>query len=220
MRADPLLCSLLIRIIAVIEYHHLHIAKNVFHWIIIWACFGQADPVQFQLSHRVPSDSRFARVRTVLIQSEPHVFGLIPTTHLLHKMAYVFGTLAIQVFPSHLPRAFIVEQEQIELPASLLTKRQHQALFARVAASTVGFDEDRFDIKEQQDSVFWKMLSNQTDSAQNRLPLGVIADDFAPDSAKVESPFLSNRRRCSWLMAFTTRCLSRYWRSFSTDQRP
>src|ERR687887_1317637 len=199
MRADPLLCSLLIRISAVIEYHHLHIAKNVFHWIIIWACFGQADPVQFQLSHRVPSDSRFAGVRTVLIQSEPHVFGFIPTTHLLHKM---------------------VEQEQIELLASLLTKRQHQALFARVAASTVGFDEDRFDIKEQQDSVFWKMLSNQTDSAQNRLPLGVIADDFAPDSAKVESPFLSNRRRCLWLMASTTRCLSRYWRSFSTDQRP
>src|ERR687888_1129117 len=147
MRTDPRLCSLLIRIVAVIEYHHLHIAKNVFHWIIIWACFGQADPVQFQLSHRVPSDSRFARVRTVLIQSEPHVFGFIPTMHLLHKMAYVFGTLAIQVFLSHLPHAFIVEQEQIELPASLLTKRQHQALFARVAASTVGFDEDKFDTR-------------------------------------------------------------------------
>src|SRR5919202_6944659 len=172
MRADPLLCSLLIRISAVIEYHHLHIAKNVFHWIIIWACFGQADPVQFQLSHRVPSDSRFARVRTVLIQSEPHVFGFIPTTHLLHKMAYVFGTLAIQVFPSHLPRAFIVEQEQLDLPASLLTKRQHQALFARIATSTVGFDEDRFDIKEQQDSVFWKMLFESNGFGPKSLAFG------------------------------------------------
>lgn len=220
MRTDPFFGSLLMRIVAVVQDHHLHIAEDGFDRVVIWTSLGQTDPVQVQFSHHSPSRSRFARMRPVLIQGDPDRLIWIPSADLSHKPADIHRTLSRKVGPSDSPVEGIVDHKQIEPAARLLRPRQDQLLFQRVAASTVGFDKDGFDVKKQQHAVPRKMPENQANSTQNRASLRIIADDFAPDSTQMESPFFNTRRRCSRLMALTTRRFSRYWRSFVADHRP
>ncbi len=209
MCADAFLGSLNISIVSVVQNHHLHITKECFHGIIVRTSLGQTNPVQLQLSHHSPRNPRLTRMRSVLIQGNPHHLLRIPPAHLAQETTDILRTLARQVRPAGACAAHIVEGKQIELSASLLWARQYQALGRSIAESPVGFDEDWFDIEEQQHSLARKMAPNQANSAQNGPPAGIIAYDLAPDSTKVEAPFLSGRRRCSRLMTLTTQCLPR-----------
>lgn len=207
MRTDPFLCGLRICVITVVENHHLNITEDRLHRIIVRASLRQACPVHLQFTHHAPRQAGFARVCSILIQSDPYLLVRIPPAHLAHELTDILRTLACKICPASTSTAFIVNRKQVELPARLLSARQDQALGRSISASAVGFDDDRFDIKEQQYPVAWEMPPKQADAPQNRPPAGVITYDLAPDAAQAEAPFFSNRRRCSRLMAFSRRCL-------------
>lgn len=53
MRANAMLSGFFIWVIAVIEDHKLDVAKDVLHRIIVGTAFGQADPMQLQITHHL-----------------------------------------------------------------------------------------------------------------------------------------------------------------------
>ena len=154
MRCDPLLCRLRIGVIAVVENHLLDVAEDGLHRVIVRAPLGQAHPVQPQPPHLAPRPARDARVRAVLVESDPHGPGRVPAAYLPHKEADVLATLARQVAPAGAPAANVVEQEEVELATRPLLLRQHQPLRGSPAPPAVGFDKDRLDIEEEQHAPF------------------------------------------------------------------
>ena len=64
------------------------------------------------------------------------------------------------------------------------------------------------------------MPINKPYSMEDRCALRIIANEFAFNSPKSQSPFFSNRHKCTWLISFTILFLIKYSRSLLNDQRP
>ena len=53
MRTDSMLSGFCIWIIAIIQDHELDVAEDVLNRIIVGAAFGQANPMQLQITHHL-----------------------------------------------------------------------------------------------------------------------------------------------------------------------
>lgn len=80
MSTNPTLSAFGIRVIAVVQDHELYVTKDGLNWVIIGAAFGQADPVQLQLTHNLTGLAGFAGMSTILIKSHPNGSVRIPRT--------------------------------------------------------------------------------------------------------------------------------------------
>lgn len=67
-----MLCKFGIGIIAIIQDHQLDVTEDGFNRVVIWAAFGQTDPMKVQFTHDLASEPRLARMGTVLVQDDPH----------------------------------------------------------------------------------------------------------------------------------------------------
>lgn len=103
--------------------------------------------------------------------------------------------------------ADVVSQKEVELAAGRLLFRQDEFVLTRPAASTVGFNKDWLDIKEEQHSGAGQAPPNPAQTAQNGEALRVVADEFAPDAGEVDAPFFNHWRTVSRLTRRTTRSL-------------
>jgi hypothetical protein len=72
MGTNSMLCNFGIGIIAVVQDHELDVTEDRFNRVVIGAAFGQADPMEVQLTHDLASEPRLARMGTVLVQDDPH----------------------------------------------------------------------------------------------------------------------------------------------------
>lgn len=191
MYTDAVLCGFGLWVIAVIENHELNVAEDVFHGIVVGTAFGEADPVQLEFAHHAAGPPGFTRMGRVLIQHHPQRHVGIPAPHLPHKLTDVLRTFAWQKHPMHLAIERVIAGEEIEPPARFLVARQDEAFGRRVAAATIGFDGDGFDIEKQQAPMSWQMPKNPANPGQNGGPLRVLANKFALDPAKANIVFLA-----------------------------
>ena len=53
MRTNSMLSGFFTWVIAVIEDHELDVAEDILNRIIVWTAFGQADPMQLQITHHL-----------------------------------------------------------------------------------------------------------------------------------------------------------------------
>jgi hypothetical protein len=189
--AKPGLSGMGIRVMAVIQDHQLHIAKDGFYRVVIWAAFGQTDPVQVQLPHHSPRSTRFDRVSTVLVQRDPHWLVGIPAAYLSHELTHLLGAFARQHHPMHLATDRIVADEQVEEPACFLSAGQHQSLGRGIAPAAIGFHRNRLDIEKQQPATRRQMLENPADPGQAGGSLRILADELALDAPQMNIVFLA-----------------------------
>lgn len=206
MRTDASLSGASVGIVTVIQNHRLNITEKGFHWIVIWTPFRQGNPMQLKRPHGLLGLPCFAGMRPVLIEGDTDIVARIPAAHTPHELADLCGAFAWQERPVCAPTVDLIEEEEIELAPCLLLTRQHELFGRRVSAPPIGFDGNDLDVKEQQPALPWPMAPQQPNTAQNRTTLGISAEQFALDSAKMQPPFLSIRRRCSRLMALRRRC--------------
>jgi hypothetical protein len=100
----------------------------------------------------------------------------------------------------------LVEQVEVETPSSLLVPLQHQAFFVSgVTSAAIRLDGDRLDIEEGEDGAPGPLPPPRPQTVQDHRPIGVVTEEFALDAAQSVPPFFSTRRRCSRLIAPTTR---------------
>lgn len=78
---------------AVVQDHKLDVTEDVLHWVIIGTTFGQADPMELQIPHRLAGLARFARMRTILIQRHPNRGIRIPLSQAAHELLDIGRTL-------------------------------------------------------------------------------------------------------------------------------
>jgi hypothetical protein len=83
MSTNPVLGAFGIRVIAVIQDHKLDVAENGFHRVIVRTTFGQANPVQVEVTHDLTGLARFTRMSTILIESHPDGDVRIPMTEVV-----------------------------------------------------------------------------------------------------------------------------------------
>jgi len=127
MDTDSSLRRWRIRVIAIVQDHQLHIAKQSLHGIVIWTCLGQTDPVQLQFPHHATRLAGFARMGAILIQNYPDFLGGIPLPHAAHETTNMFRIFAGVKSPADASLSHIIQRKQVEKTARLLTPLQHQA---------------------------------------------------------------------------------------------
>lgn len=125
MSANPTLCNLTVRVIAVVQNHELYVTKDRFHRVVIRTAFGQADPMKLQVMHGLSGLVRLTRMRAILIQSNPEGSVRIPMPNATHELIDVVSALAWQKHPMHLAAHSIVAQKQIKASACFLVTQQH-----------------------------------------------------------------------------------------------
>src|ERR671925_931859 len=159
-------------------------------------------------------------MRRIAIEHAPDLLIRVPPMALLHKATHVLGALAVVEGPTAPPGIDLVGGEQREKAMRLLRLLQHEPLGRRKAAPAIGLDRNRLDVEEQQHASAGPMVPDPADSRQDRAAARGVADELALDAPKAHPPFRSTRRKCSRLMALTTRRLMRYSRSLASDHRP
>lgn len=80
MSTNPVLGTFGMRVIAVVQDHELDVAEDGLNWVIVRTAFGQADPMQLQVTHDLTGLVRFTRMSTILIQRNPKGIVRIPIT--------------------------------------------------------------------------------------------------------------------------------------------
>src|SRR5256885_1018390 len=83
-----------------------------------------------------------------------------------------------------------------EPAAGLLIPRQHQLPSPRVTSAAIRLDRDRLDVEEDQDGMAGPVTPPSPQPMEDHGPVGIGADELAPDVAEAVSPFFSTRRRC------------------------
>src|SRR5512135_1662756 len=220
MAADPPPRRPLIGVVAVVQDVLLDVAEDRLRRVVVRAPLRQARPVQPQLPHQQPRDAGLDGVRRIAVQGDPHGLPGIPPAHPPQEPTDVPGPLAGEESPVDHAPVYLVEQEQVEPAPGLLVSRQHQPLGRRVAAAAVCLDPDRLDIEDGQDGVARSVLLPGPQAVPDHRPVGVGAEELAANPAEAVSPLFSTRRRCSRLMALTTRFRIKYARSLARLQRP
>ncbi len=220
MAADPPSSRPLIRVVAVVQEVLLDVAEDRLTRIIVGAPLGQAGPVQPQPPHQRLRDLRLDRVRRVAVQGDPYRLPGIPPAYSPQEPADVHGPLAREEGPVDQAPVHLVEQEQIEPAAGLLIPRQDQPLSPRGATAAVRLDRNRLDVEEGQEGAAGPVTPPRPQPVEDHRPVGIGADEFAPNVAETVSLFFSTRRRCSRLIALTTRCRTRYACNLARLQRP
>ena len=184
----------------------LHITEEGFRGIVVWACLGQTDPVQFEPAHQSPRLLRLTRVGGILIERDPDLRIAIPASHPVHELADVMGSLARQECPVDTTAPHIVDDKQVEATTRLLPAVEHQTPARGITPPAIGFDGYRLFIEEQQGPLGGKVTPDPADLSQNCRPTTVSASEFALHPEEANPPFFSTRRRCSRLIALRTRC--------------
>ena len=165
--------------------------------------------MQLQLAHQPSGLVGFTRVCRITIQHHPDRLLRVPLTKVLQEATYLNRALVGIACPPATTGIHCVDHKPIEHPSSPLLTLQDQPLGGSIAPSSLRFHGNRPLSEEQQHAAGWKMAPNQADARQDRPPPGIRADQLAFDTPKPQPPFLSTRRRCSRLIAVTTRWSSR-----------
>lgn len=126
MSANPTLSNFTICIIAIVQDHELYVTKDRLNRVIVRTAFGQADPMELQVMHRLTGLVRLTRMRTILIQSNPECRMRIPMAEATHELIDIVGALAWQKHPMHPAIHGIVAQKQIKTSMCFLITQQHQ----------------------------------------------------------------------------------------------
>lgn len=191
MGTNSVLRGFHIRVIAVIEDHELDVAKDVFDRVIVGTAFGQADPMQLQITHHLTGHVRFTGMSAVLVKRNPNRVIRIPRPKAMHKLTDIFGAFAGQEHPMHLSTDGIIAHEQIKVSACFLVTQKHQTFRRSVTPPTVGFDCNGFDIEEQETPTGGQMPKNPAQASQNCRSLRVLAEQFALHPPEVQTVFLA-----------------------------
>src|SRR3954451_22538668 len=109
--------------------------------------------MQLHLAYGLPRRLRLARMRSILVQRHPDFLVRIPAPDLPQKADHKGRTFAVPKRPAHPATVDLVDGKHIEPAACPLLPGQHQTWSRGVATSTIGFDIDRLDIKEQKHAV-------------------------------------------------------------------
>src|SRR5262245_35391238 len=103
----------------------------------------------------------------ILIKGDPDGLSRVPPPHQPHKLTDERSTLACQERPAPAPGDGVIAEEEIKPTARPLLLGQDWSPLRCIASATVGLDEDRLDVKEQQDAVRWQMAPDPANTAQN-----------------------------------------------------
>jgi hypothetical protein len=72
MGADSVLSAFSNCVTAVIQDHELDVTEDRFDRVVVRAAFGQADPMEVQVAHDLPRQSRLAGMGTILVKDNPN----------------------------------------------------------------------------------------------------------------------------------------------------
>ena len=72
MGTNAALSNFDIRVMAVVQDHELDVAEDILHRVIVGTAFGQADPMQLQVTHDLTGFVRFTGMSPVLVKCNPN----------------------------------------------------------------------------------------------------------------------------------------------------
>lgn len=126
MSANSVLGDFGIYVIAVVQNHELYVTKDILNRVIVRTAFGQADPMQLQVTHDLTGTPRLAWMSAVLVKGNPGCGFRIPMAEATHEMTDILGAFARQEHPMHLTAYSIIAHEQVKTPTCFLVAYQHQ----------------------------------------------------------------------------------------------
>lgn len=100
--------------------------------------------------HNRPGMARRTRMRSILIEDNPHRLVGIPSTEALHEPTHMLSIFGGHKSPTDPAGIDFIERKQIEFAFRLLRPRQDEPFFSRIASPSIGFDGDDFDIKKEE----------------------------------------------------------------------
>ena len=210
MAADSPSGRLLIGVVAGIQDVLLYIAEDRFIRIIVRASLGQTGPSQAQPAHHSSRHPGLDRMCRIAIQGDPHRLRRIPPEDAPQESADIRRPFAGEEGPVDATMVHLVEQEEIESPSGLLVPLQHQALGSGVTSAAIRLDGYGLDIEEGKDGAAGTVLPPSPQPVQDHTPIGIVAEKLALDATQGVPPFFNTLRRCSRLIALTTRRWMRY----------
>jgi hypothetical protein len=144
-------------------------------------------------------------VRRIAIQGQPPRRWRIPAAHAPQELPDVPAPFARDEGPMDAAAVHRGEQEQVEPAARLLVALQDRAAGPGVTSAPIRLDREGLDVEGRPDGPAGAVSPPRAQAVQDHPPIGIVAEELAPDAPQGVPPFLSTRRRCSRLIASTIR---------------